>query len=78
MISELIGVEIPLYPHLSEDEIALRLEQEEAAYLGKMAFLRGQITLEEYFDILEMCEVDMDSFLVNLENNLSEAGLLIV
>ncbi|WP_017656229.1 hypothetical protein [Fortiea contorta] len=70
MIESVIGVEIPLYPQMTEDEIALRLEQEEAAHLGLMAFLKGQITFEEYLDILEMCEVDMDDYVPNLESNL--------
>lgn len=78
MLTEIIGVEIPLFPQMTEDEIQLRLEQEEAAYLGKIAYLTGQITLEEYLDILEMCEVNMDGYLLNLEENLSEVGLIIL
>lgn len=78
MLNQLLGVEIPLYSEISEDEIQLRCDQEEAAYLGKMDYLKGQITLEDYFDILELCEVDMDGFLLNLEENLTEAGLIIL
>ncbi|MBD2516860.1 hypothetical protein H6G93_17915 [Nostoc sp. FACHB-973] len=78
MIEGIIGVEIPLYPQMTEDEITLRLEQEEAAQLGLTCFLKGQITLEEYMDILEMCEVDMDAYCLNLEQNLSDVGLIIV
>jgi hypothetical protein len=78
MLEDIIGVEIPLYPQITEDEIALRIEQEEAAYLGRKAFLKGQISPDEYFDILEMCEVNMDDFLINLEGNLTESGLLVV
>jgi hypothetical protein len=76
MIAGIIGVEIPLYPQMTEDEIKLRLEQEEAAHLGQVAFCKGLITLEEYMDILEMCEVDMDDFVSNLESNLIVIGVL--
>ncbi|MCC5620196.1 hypothetical protein [Nostoc sp. CHAB 5715] len=76
MIEKVIGVEIPLYPQMTEDEIALRLEQEEAAHLGLTCFCNGQITIEEYMDILEMCEVEMDVYCLNLEQNLSAAGLI--
>jgi hypothetical protein len=78
MIEGVIGVEIPLYPQMTEDEIALRLEQEETAQLAMTCFCNGSITPEEYMDILEMCEVDMDSYCINLEQNLNATGLIIV
>jgi hypothetical protein len=78
MIEKVIGVEIPLYPQMTEDEIKLRLEQEEAAQLAMTCFCNGSITPEEYMDILEMCEVDMDSYCLNLEQNLNATGLIIV
>ncbi|MDZ8090239.1 MAG: hypothetical protein RMY16_32515 [Nostoc sp. DedQUE12b] len=78
MIEGIIGVEIPLYPQMTEDEIALRVEQEEAAQLAMTCFCNGSITLEEYMDILEMCEVDMDSYCLNLEQNLNATGLIVV
>lgn len=77
MIEKIIGVEIPLYPQMTEDEIVLKLEQEEAAQLAMTCFCRS-ITPEEYMDILEMCEVDMDSYFLNLEQNLKATGLIIV
>ncbi|HLO88876.1 MAG TPA: hypothetical protein VK203_28265 [Nostocaceae cyanobacterium] len=77
IITDILGVEIPLHPEMCQDEINTRIEQEEAAYLGKIAFLKGKITLEEYLDILEMCEVDMDDYLLNLEGNLKTVGIII-
>ncbi len=74
MLGEIIGIEIPLFPQITDEEIKLRIEQEEAAYLGKIAFIKGKISLEEYLDILEMCEVDIDDFLLTLENNLVIVG----
>jgi hypothetical protein len=76
MIEGVIGVEIPLYPQMTEDEIVLRIEQEEAAHLGLTCFCNGQITLEEYMDILEMCEVEMDGYISNIESNLIVIGAL--
>lgn len=70
MLSEILGVEIPLFPQMSLDEIEIRIEQEECAYLGKIAFLNNQISLEDYFDILELCEVGMDEYLINLESSI--------
>lgn len=78
MIEGIIGVEIPLYPQMTEDEIKLRLEQEEAAQLAMKCFCDGSITLEEYMDVLEMCEVNMDSYCLNLEQNLNATGLIVV
>lgn len=68
--ADLIGVEIQLHPYMSSDEIQLRIEQEEAAYLGKIAFINGRITIDEYIDILEMCEVDIDDFFIAVEQNI--------
>ena len=76
MIEGIIGVEIPLYPQMTEDEIKLRLEQEEAAHLGLTCFSKGHINLEEYMDILEMCEVDMDAYFSNVESNLIVIGAI--
>jgi hypothetical protein len=78
MLGQVIGVEIPLFPEMETDEMQLRLDQEEAACLGKIAYLKNKITFEEYLDILKMCEVDIDGYLLNLEGNLSEIGLIIL
>lgn len=75
MIEQLIGVEIPLFPELEDDEIAKRIEQEEAANLAMNCFLNGKISFQDYLDILELCEVEMDSYCDNLDSNLIMLGV---
>jgi hypothetical protein len=74
MIRSLIGVEIPLFPEICDQEIEKRIEQEEAANLALTCFVAGKISLSDYLDILEMCEVEMDDFISNAENNLIILG----
>ena len=68
--ADLIGVEIQLHSCMPSDEIQLRIEQEEAACLGKIAFINGRITIDDYIDILEMCEVDIDDYFIAVEQNI--------
>lgn len=75
MLQNLIGVEIPLFPELEGSEIEKRIEQEEAASLAMDCFIHGKISLEDYLDILELCEVDMDAYSENINSNLIILGL---
>jgi hypothetical protein len=75
MIQNLIGVEIPLFSELEDSEIEKRIEQEEAASLGMDCFIQGKISFEDYLDILELCEVDMDAYSENVNSNLIILGM---
>jgi len=74
LLGQIIGVEIPLFPELEDDEISRRIEQEEAATLAMDCFLKGKISVSDYLDILELCEVEMDAYCQNLESNLIIVG----
>ncbi|MBD2388445.1 hypothetical protein [Cylindrospermum sp. FACHB-282] len=75
-VDDLIKIEIPLFSEMTDDEVKLRIEQEEIAYLARQAFLKGSIPLEDYFDVLEAVEVDMDDYVTTLESGLVVVGVL--
>lgn len=71
MLRELVQVEIVIPSRdLSKDEIEYFIKQEEVASLAADKFVAGEISLQDYCDVLEVCDVDMDEYLDNLENNL--------
>ncbi|MEH2244596.1 hypothetical protein [Nostoc sp.] len=47
------------------------IEQLECAELAQQRFIEGVISFEDYLDILELCEVDIDDYLITVEDNLA-------
>lgn len=45
------------------------------AKLARDDFLAGELTWEEYLNLLELHQINIDSYLSNLELNLHELGL---
>lgn len=39
-------------------------------------FLRGKLSLEDYLDLIETQEVDMDNYSITVGNNLKDFGLV--
>ncbi|MBK1989049.1 hypothetical protein A0J48_016130 [Sphaerospermopsis aphanizomenoides BCCUSP55] len=52
------------------------VERLEAANLAQQRLLEGFISLEDYFDILELCGVDMDQYLGVVEQNVFDCGFV--
>lgn len=76
MLNEVLGLQIITTPGMSLAESEHLIKQLECANLGKIAFIKGELSLEDFCDILELCDVDVDEYLINVENNLSIAGIL--
>lgn len=76
MLENLLSVEIITHKP-SQAEIDYLIAQEEAARLGLDAFLAQKITFEEYLEVLELAGLDMDEYLLNIENNLNEVGIIV-
>ncbi|AFZ24775.1 hypothetical protein Cylst_2569 [Cylindrospermum stagnale PCC 7417] len=75
-IDNLLRIEIPLFGEMSDDEIQLRIDQEEIAYLARQAFCKGAISFQEYLDVLETVDVEMDNYVTALENDLVIIGVM--
>lgn len=75
MIQELLGTQIVTTEGMSNDEALHLVKQAECAELALTHFLKGLISFCDYCDILELCGVGMDSYLINLENNLTAVGI---
>lgn len=63
-----VGIFIPTRP-LSQDEINHLILKEEVANLGLKRFLKGQISFNDYLDVLEVCNVDVDDYLQTVDEN---------
>lgn len=74
MIEDLLTVEIYLGTP-TQDEIEYLVKAEEACRLALDKFLAQQISLQDYFDILQLAGVNIDDYLLTLENNLIAVGI---
>ena len=70
ILEDVLGIELNLHPHLHVEEINDMVEREEAVSLGLRALDRGQITIEDYFDIVELAGIDMDEYINTVGDNL--------
>ncbi|MBW4556412.1 MAG: hypothetical protein KME59_10810 [Trichormus sp. ATA11-4-KO1] len=77
MIAQLLGTEIITTQGMSHDEALHLIQQPECADLALTRFLEGAISFSDYCDILELCEVGMDGYLTNLEENLTAVGITV-
>ena len=75
MIRNLLSTEILIVEKISNEE-ARQLEKKlELSELALQKFLSSQINLSDYLETLEMCQIDIDDYLLTIENNLSLVGI---
>ena len=60
----------------SLSELETLIETYEFANKGREAFLQGLISLDEFLQILEFCEINVDNYLNTLEDNISRFLIL--
>ncbi|MEH2009991.1 hypothetical protein [Nostoc sp.] len=77
MLDDILGLRIVTTEKMSESESLKLIEQLECAELAKQRFIEGVISFEDYLDILELCEVDIDDYLITVEDNLAVDGIVI-
>lgn len=75
MLQSLLATEIYLPHQITEDEANYLIAQSECAELALSRFVAGDISFEDYCDILELCNVDIDNYLLTIEINLEIAGI---
>ncbi|MCC5640539.1 hypothetical protein LC593_32865 [Nostoc sp. CHAB 5844] len=76
MLDILLETEIQVNHQISFDEANDLVRKLEVANLARDKFLAGQISLSDYCDILEMCDVNLDDYLISVESNLNNFGLI--
>jgi hypothetical protein len=76
MINEVLNLQIITTPGMTIEESEHLIKQLECAELAKTAFIRGELSLEDYCDILQLCGVNVDEYLFQIESNLHLAGIL--
>jgi len=76
MLQQYLSTQI-ITPHsICENEAAYLIKQLEAAQLALTRFIEGAINFSDYCDILQLCDVNVDDFLINVEQNLAVDGLI--
>ncbi|BAY15701.1 hypothetical protein NIES21_15200 [Anabaenopsis circularis NIES-21] len=76
MINEILNLQIITTAGMSIQESEYLIKQLECAELAKSAFAEGKLSLLDYCDILQLCEVNVDEYLTQIETNLNAAGIL--
>lgn len=76
MFEQYLSTQI-IAPHvICEDEAAYLIKQLETAQLALTRFVEGVIDFADYCDILQLCGVNVDDFLIGVEQNLTTDGLI--
>ena len=76
MLDQYLSTQI-ITPHaICGDEAAYLIKQLETAQLALKRFMEGVINFADYCDILQLCDVNVDDFLINVEQNLAVDGLI--
>ncbi|MFN6485439.1 MULTISPECIES: hypothetical protein [unclassified Nostoc] len=75
MIQQFLETQIVTTEGMSHDQALHLIKQMECADLALARFLKGEISFSDYCDILELCEVNIDSYLINVEENLATVGI---
>lgn len=76
MIHEITGLQLITTPHVSREELNYLIQQMECAELARIAFVRGELSLSDYCDILQLCNINVDQYLLTVEENLTTAKVL--
>jgi hypothetical protein len=76
LINQILELEIKIVAPMETEESQYLIRQLETAELAKDKFLKNQISFQDYIDILEVCDIDIDNYLITLEDNLKEQCLL--
>lgn len=77
MLDDILGLRIVTTEKISVSESLKLIEQLECAELAQQRFIEGVISFEDYLDILELCEVNIDDYLITVEDNLAVDGIVI-
>ena len=75
MLSDILELKIITTEKMSESESLKLIEQLECAELAQKRFVDGFISFEDYLDILNLCEVDIDDYLISVQDNLTAVGI---
>ncbi|NJN13890.1 MAG: hypothetical protein HC836_34530 [Richelia sp. RM2_1_2] len=74
MLTEILNLQIIVTPDIEKTESAYLIKQLECAELALNAFVKGDLSLSDYCDILLLCDVNVDDYLLQVEDNLSAIG----
>lgn len=73
MLNNILGLTIVTSGDLSESDSLELIEQLECADLAKQNFINGLLSFEDFLDILKLCDVNIDDYLIIVEGNLAKA-----
>jgi hypothetical protein len=75
MIQNLLSTEILIVGKISDEEAKHLEKQLQASELALQKFLSSEISFSDYLEIMELCGVNIDEYMLQVENNLSIVGI---
>lgn len=74
MIEAILQPEIILMRPVCNEESIYLIKQLEVAQLATNKFTKGEISFSDFLELMELAEVNIDDYLLTIENNLLEVG----
>lgn len=75
MIEQIIETEIIIIQGISPEEIDDLIKKHEACHDAKISLMKGNISWDDYIDILALAEIDIDEFLDSANNDAILMGI---
>lgn len=75
MIEQIIETEIIIIQGISPEEIDDLIKKHEACHDAKISLMKGNISWDDYIDILALAEIDIDEFLDEANNDAILMGI---
>jgi hypothetical protein len=75
MIQNLLSTEIVIVEKISDEEARQLEKQLELSELALKRFLKSEINFSDYLEIMKMCQINIDDYLIVVQNNLSAIGI---
>lgn len=74
-MKSLLSTQIVVVGKISEEE-ARHLEQKlQVSEFALQRFIANEISFADYLDIMELCDINIDDYLINIEENFSAIGI---
>ncbi|MEH1810885.1 MAG: hypothetical protein V7K26_00090 [Nostoc sp.] len=73
-MQRLLSTQIVIVGKISNEEARHLEDKLQVSELALQRFIANQISFADYLDIMELCDIDIDDYLINVERNISTLG----
>lgn len=75
MIKNLLSTQIVIVEKISDRDARQLEKQLQLSELALQKFLSSEINFSDYLEMMEMCQIDVDEYLLIVQDNLSAIGM---